>query len=425
MNHQREILLVTAREFRERVLSPAFLLSTFLVPLGLVLSMFLPQKLMNRSPEIKDVVVVSAAGMEVGEAVRTRLEKSQEEGGGFQATVILGELEPQESALKEKVLAGELDGYLFLPGDILASGKATYRAKNVSNFIDMTVVDRAITDAIRLQRLTGAGVPEAQREAMLARVELTSSRVVKDGDEGGGTEATFFLGYFVSFTLYMLIVLYGNAVMLSVLEEKSSRIVEVLLSSLEATHLMAGKILGIGGAALLQVGLWTMATVAVLLQPALLLIALSLPGDALSQLYVPWLLLPVFLLYLLLGFLLYAAVYAAIGSAFNQQQDAQQAAMVPTLILVVPILTVPAVAGNPDSPLAVALSLIPFTSPLVMPARVGAGDVSEWQLLLSLALLGAAVWGVTVLAGRIYRVGVLATGSRPTLVDLLRWARRG
>ncbi|MCK6529605.1 ABC transporter permease [Myxococcota bacterium] len=423
-------LLVATREFRERVLSRAYLLSTLLFPVLVLASVLLPSLLIRGLPsEARTLVVVDEAPLGVAAAVVEALAEPGSDGadgeGKVTATVRRAPLADVEEGLRADLAAERIDGYLWLPPDVADSGHVSYRARNVSNFQEMARIEAAVNDAVRQLRLASVGLSRDQAEALFRRVRLDAVRLGRDGQEGGGAEATFFVGFAISFALYMVIVLYGSLVMLSALEEKTSRVVEVVLSSIDASHLMAGKVLGIGAAALLQVGIWTVAGLTALAAAAPLALALSLPPGALDALRIAPGSLAAMLAYMLLGFFLYAAVFAAIGASVNTQQEAQQFAMLPTMILVVPLMMAPAISAAPDGALALTLSHLPFTSPLVMPARLGAADVAAWEVALSLALLVAATAGVAWLAGRIYRVGVLATGSRPGARELWRWVRHG
>jgi ABC-2 type transport system permease protein len=226
--------------------------------------------------------------------------------------------------------------------------------------------------------------------------------------------------------LYMTILLYAVAVMRATLEEKTSRVVEILVSSVKPSELMLGKILGVGSVGLTQLAVWvtlgilalTMGMPAIMAaQPDLLdpdTIAQALPGVGLSALFVGL---------FLGGYFIYSAVYAAVGAMCSTEEEAQQAHLPVMMLLIIPIMFLMPVIENPNSPMAVAASLVPFFSPVLMYARAATGAVPMWQIGTALALLIVGVWVVAWLAGRIYRVGILMQGKRPTLPELWRWVR--
>ncbi len=241
-------------------------------------------------------------------------------------------------------------------------------------------------------------------------------------------EASFFLAYAMWFLLYIAILLYGIQVMGSVVEEKTTRVIEVLTSSLRPFQLLAGKILGVGAVGLLQLGIWVgfgklmldqRVRVASLLgqgEEAAALANLSLPE-------VSFMTIAVFLAYFLLGYFLYAAMFAAVAAMVNSESEARQAQTPVVMLLVIPTILMIGILNNPDGSMAVALSLIPFTSPIGMPVRWAATPIAPAELAGSLAILVATVVAITWIAGRIYRVGILMYGKKPGIRELMRWVR--
>ena len=216
--------------------------------------------------------------------------------------------------------------------------------------------------------------------------------------------------------LYMTVLLYGVSVMRSVLEEKNSRILEVLLSSATSTELMVGKVLGVGAVGLTQIIVW------VVMAGAFALPALAMQPD-LSQLQVSPFVLAAFGVFFFLGYLLYSTIYAAIGAIVTTEQEGQQLNFVIVIPLVVSMMMLSAVVQTPDAPSVVWLSMVPFLSPVVMYARIVIQTPPLWQIALSLFLLIATIAGILVLCSRIYRVGILIYGKRPTLPEILKWLK--
>jgi ABC-2 type transport system permease protein len=255
-------------------------------------------------------------------------------------------------------------------------------------------------------------------------------RLLQPQGRGGGLSEgdPEFMGVFVgTMALYMVILLYAVAVMRATMEEKTGRIVEILVSSVRPGHLMLGKILGVGSVGLTQLAVWVgMGILAVTLglpaltaarpeaaaDPAFIAGALPGPGQA-----------ALFLALFLGGYFLYAGVYAAVGAMCSTEEEAQQAQFPVVILLALPVLFLMPVMEDPGSTLAVVASLVPFFTPILLYARVGTGDVPLWEVLAALFLLYGAVLAVAWVAGRVYRVGMLVQGKRPTLPELWRWVR--
>jgi ABC-2 type transport system permease protein len=227
----------------------------------------------------------------------------------------------------------------------------------------------------------------------------------------------------------MAILLYGVQVLGAVVEEKSTRIVEVLVSSLKPFQLLAGKVIGVGAVGLLQLGIWLAAGKLFLDRRADIARLMGQSDEAVAALgsvglpEVPFATIVVFLTYFLLGYFLYAAMFAAVAAMVNTEAEARQAQTPVVMLLVIPTVMMIGILNDPDGSLAVALGLVPFTSPIAMPVRWAAAPVPLDQLVLSVAILVATVLGITWVAGRIYRVGILAYGKKPGLKELVRWVK--
>jgi ABC-2 type transport system permease protein len=216
--------------------------------------------------------------------------------------------------------------------------------------------------------------------------------------------------------LYMTVLLYGVSVMRSVLEEKNSRILEVLLSSATSTELMIGKVLGVGAVGLTQIVVW------VVMAGAFALPSLAMQPD-LSQLQVSPAVLVAFGVFFFLGYMLYSTIYAAIGAIVTTEQEGQQLNFIIVIPLVISMMMLSAVVQTPDSPSVVWLSMVPFLAPVLMYARIVIQTPPLWQIALSLFLLIATIAGILVLCARIYRVGILIYGKRPNLPEILKWLK--
>jgi ABC-2 type transport system permease protein len=329
------------------------------------------------------------------------------------------------SALTKRIDAGELDGYLVLPADAAAGGLVVYRGTNASSTVDMSILEHSLRTAIVHARARGLGLDATQTSALLAPVAFDARQATAGGEEVTG-EAAFFVAYIISLLLYMGILLYGVTVMRAVVLEKSSRVMEVVVSCARPWDLMFGKVLGIGMLGLTQLGLWTAlaAVLAAFKGPILTRLlgpgaaSIAIPGVGAGQLVC-------IVVFFLGGYFLYSAIFAAVGAANDSERDAQQAQMPIMMVLIVASMCFPIISGAPRDPLAVVLTTIPFFSPVLMPMRVLLTPVPAWQLALSfVSLLGTialALWA----AARIFRVGILMYGKRSTLRELARWVREG
>jgi ABC-2 type transport system permease protein len=227
--------------------------------------------------------------------------------------------------------------------------------------------------------------------------------------------------------MYMAIFLYSVNVMRSVLEEKQTRIIEVLVSSLRPFQLLLGKVVGVGAVGLLQMGIWGVAAAALIRYRAAVFAAFKVPVAASSAIQLPAIaggMVALILAYFLLGYLLYSAMFAVVGASVSTDSEAQQAQMPVVMLLIPGILVFPAVLNDPAGSLSHVMGLVPFWSPIIMPIRAAASDVPPAELAASLAILAVTVVAVVWVAARIYRVGILMYGKRPGIAELVRWARQ-
>jgi ABC-2 type transport system permease protein len=327
-----------------------------------------------------------------------------------------GPAEARQAALKKEVLAGRLDGYVVLPAGALESATASYFGRSVSNRIDLRTMQRSLSDLLIGERLENAGLDSARIKKLTKELDLKTIQLSEKGErEDRG--AAIFVAVILMMILYTGILMWGQTVMTGVLEEKGSRVIEVLASGVPSTLLLAGKLLGIGAAGLTQLVVWTASLAALSLAPV------ATSSSFFSMPDLSPLVLVSFMLFFLLGFLLYAALYAAIGAAVNTVQEAQNFVFPVLLPLIGGLVCFPVVLESPESGLSVGLSLVPLISPLIMFLRILVLTPPLWQIALSLVLLVATIVAVLWLSARVYRVGILMYGKKPTFPELLRWVR--
>ncbi len=317
---------------------------------------------------------------------------------------------------KERIKA-----YLILDEQTLEKGVAEWRAQSVK--ADMVMREKIgvlLSRAATKERLKDRGVdPEIYEKARLRitvdphEAKEVETETSKDAGFNLAVSGVFF------FLIYISIFIYGAYIMRGVMEEKNNRIVEVLISSVRPIDLMLGKIIGIGLVGLTQYAIWGALAVLASLPGivAMLGMAEGLPP-------IPGLTIGAFILFFLLGYFLYAAIYAALAAPFNNEQEAQQLLMIPTMLLVLASTTWFFAFNQPNGTMAVVLSFFPLTSPLLMFMRISVQPPPAWQFALSVAILVASVWGMAWLAGRIYRIGILMYGKKPTIPEIFRWIRQ-
>ncbi|MGH7593684.1 MAG: ABC transporter permease, partial [Gemmatimonadales bacterium] len=319
-----------------------------------------------------------------------------------------------------------LDGVLVLTDSTLRTGKLEYLGSNTSALETMGRLEESVSKVLMTTRLEGAGVDPSIMIGAMTPADMRTVKVSDGKATGQSGAASFLIAYFMGFLLYMTILIYGQQTLTSVIEEKTTRIMEVLVSSLRPFEMLLGKILGVGLTGLLQLTIWVGSVFVVTSERAHLAGLLHISADAMQQLPIPSMsadLLAVFLLYFVLGFLLYGSLYAAVGSMFNTVQEAQQVATSITVIIMVGFFALFAVIKDPTGGLGVTMSFIPFFSPFVMPARWSLTTVPPIELVVSVVLSLAALLAVTWLAGRIYRTGILMYGKKPSVTEVFRWIR--
>ncbi|MBE2185945.1 MAG: ABC transporter permease [Rhodothermales bacterium] len=420
--------IVARSEFLRRVRSKMFLVSTLLVPLLIVGFGVAGGAMAVAAMETgtHNVGVVDSTGRVV-----TRFAQTER----FNVSTF-----PSEADVRQRLDDGRLDAYVVIPANVLdTTAVVRYVATRGAGLITQEQLRSEVNDAVRQLRLDAAGLsPEAQQ--LLKRTpRWEASERSGEGETASRAVAGAALGFGMGFVIYLVMLLYGQMVMMGVMEEKQHRVLEVMASSVRPFDLLMGKVLGIGAVGLVQMAVWlgAVATLGLFaggiaglfIDPASLNLPTGTSGDELlaaSGVTMPSIgpgLVVAFLAFFLGGYLLYASLFAAVGSAVEQQQDAQSLLLPLMMPVVLSFVALQAVLTNPDGPVAQALSLVPFFSPILMPARMAATDVPAWEVIVSLALLVAAFLGAIWLSARIYRVGILSYGKKPTLRDLARWVR--
>jgi ABC-2 type transport system permease protein len=415
----RQALVVARREFFERVRTRWFAVVTLLGPLAMVALIVIPVWLQVRSAE-------EGVRIKVVDRTPEQVHRYLQTEGSDVVHPLFKELAPPETTeaeLEALIRDEQIDGYLILPADLLSGGEARYRGDNATNMGLVKVIKEAVRLMVFRARAKSYRLDDMQIELLFKDVKFDSKQTTGRGEAKSGA-GSFFIGYAVMFVLYMAIILYAVSVLRSVVLEKTNRVVELVVSALKPQSLMLGKVLGAGLVGVVQLGVWAGMALLLFQFKSEVLGIFGLPD--LSVISFPSLHLAdilVIILYFLLGFFFYAALYAAIGAIVNSEQEAQQAQTPLMLLIMIPAVCVQIVANDPRGPVAAALTQIPFSSPVLMPMRYFLGAVSAAELLLSMALLFVALLGSVWVAGKVYRVGILMYGKRPSLAEIWRWIR--
>ena len=412
-----KIWAVIRREFVERVRQRWFWVMALLGPVFFAAIFLLPTLLMSKG-RIKHIAVVDGTTTSLGVEATTRLDSTRV----FRVVRVLAGPNVLDS-LAVQVDQKALDGFLII-SDSLVQGKAEYRASNVSSFAAQGTLENTLSSLVNRVRLEQAGVDPAVVDRAQVRLDLQTHKLTGGKLTGENAAQSFSLAYFMGIILYMAILLYGINVMSSVLEEKTTRIVEVLVSSLKPFQLMLGKVIGVGAVSLFQFVIWGISGRLIFSQRSRLLSGDMQGADQLFT--IPPVTLAtagVFLAYFIGGFMLYSAMFAAVGAMSSNEQEARQAQQPVSMLLVLSFISMFAMLNDPGSTFAVTLSMVPFTAPIAMPVRWAAGSLPLSEVALSLAILFVSIIAVTWIAARIYRVGILMTGKRPNIKELVRWVR--
>ncbi|MBE6200707.1 MAG: ABC transporter permease [Rikenellaceae bacterium] len=433
-----KIRIIAAREFNERVRKKSFIITTILMPLFFVALMFVPALMMNiKSDDVKEVIVVDQSGL-----IGDRLQPD----GQLTFT-------PSDRSFEElRNQQNEVFGILVVGQDIATNPSNLQLFAYESSTIN---IETAITDQVRTiiesEKLKEYNIEDI--DAILEAIKTPVSIQVKQLNESGEAQESssilnIALAYIFGFLIYMFVFLYGNMVLQGVIEEKSTKVMEVMVSSVKPFQLMMGKILGIASVAVTQFVIWVVfilvigagamsliggsEAVAAAAQggagvdPAALGVSMdSELASIIATVTAPGYLLRIlggFLIYFIGGYLLYAAMFAAVGSAVDNEKDTNNLQLPITIPLMLALFVMLSAMQEPHGPLAFWFSMIPFTSPIVMMVRLPYG-VPGWELALSIGLLIVTFVATVWLAGKIYRVGVFMYGKKPTFRELLKWAR--
>ena len=443
-----KLLAIIKREYLQRVRSRMFLVVTILGPLIVIGFGVVPRLIFNlKSGGPFRIAVVDETGR-MYERVRDAIERApddekDEEQPSATQTAQTAERDPAKQMraaqaleqpdyvveqvatggrttadvqreLNERVKRNELDAILVLPRDLLTTGEAEYFTRNTGDEDTKSYLRDRLSEAVAAQRMADEQIDPAHVRELSRRVKLNAQKA-----GGGSAGSSFALAFGVGFFIYLTILMYGQAVLGAVVEEKTTRITEMLFSSVDTFKLMIGKLLGVSLVALTQFTIWALAFTLLALRSA--------DAFASGGMHLPYIapsLIIYAALFFLLGYFLYATIYLLIGAMVTTAQEGGQLSMPIVFLIVIGFWLCVPVIRNPNSPLAVWASLVPFFAPITMLVRIVAGPPPFTQVVLSLALGFGTVLLLIWLAARVYRVGMLMYGKRASLPEVLRWVRQ-
>lgn len=428
-----KISLIINREYMERVKKKSFIISTLLMPVFMLALMAVPALIIMFSEGSKTTVVVSDESSVVAQALQS--------GDDVTFKTNTEPLTPDSLVARENV-----DAVLVIPADIITSRKAQVKlyCDGPSSMKTEGFITSQLNDIIEKERLKNYNIENLDKimEDVESDMTISTIRLDKDSEEATSSMLSYGLGIGMSFILYMFLLIYGQMVMTSIIDEKANRVLELVVSSVKPMQLMLGKIIGIGLVAITQIVIWgaLLTVMSAVILPMLISpetsaeIAALKAGqlDAVSDVDMVSALsmltnvgsvvgmIAVMTLFLVLGFLLYAAIFAAIGSAVDNINDASQLTSVATFPIIFGIIFGTVAAQDPTSGFAFWTSMIPFTSPMVMVSRIPYG-IPAWEIVLSLALLVLGFIAMVWVAGKVYRVGIFMYGKKPNIKEICRW----
>lgn len=419
----RKIWLIIKREYVTRVKTKGFVIGTLIVPLlGIGITALVVFMVGHQSNQALRFAIIDNAG---GFAPSVVGSLDQKLPSGQPMFVVTETIDRPASPgaiqddLRAKILSGRLDAYLLIPKDL--NQPAELHTKNPGNYALFGPLTAALNQALVKERLSARGIHVDDVRDIVQSADLQIIKVSKAGEsvERGQT-----MGVAVAlvFLLYISLLMYGIITMRSVLEEKTTRTMEVLISAVHPFQLLAGKILGVAGVAFTQFFIWSL-SLALLATYGAAIAAMAGAGAALASIHVPGALLASAGVYFFGGYFLYSAMFAAVGAACSNEQDAAQLQWIAMAPLVFTIMIYSMVLNDPASRSSIILSEIPFFSPLLMPLRISLQTPPAWQIALSIGLLLLSIVAVIYCSAKVYRVGILMYGKRPTLPEMVRWLR--
>jgi len=417
-----KLFLIIKREYMTRIRSRVFIISTILAPIIILALIFVPVLMTHYEGDQNYQIAIAD---QTGQVAQRLVEMNSSRYLAVDNTSI--------DSLKKMVINGSITGYIVINQDILNGNANPEMISSGSGGISLVSdVQNNLQTAIREALLSGINVNNDVKQIINRRVNLQTSKLTEQGEETQDTTVLFIVGYIMAFAIYTAMFTYGGIIMRGVLEEKTSRIIEIMASSAKPIELLIGKVIGVGAVGATQFVIWALLISSAATFGAPIIMQLVGGGGAAqsqaaaSSFQVPsippslWI---YFIFFFILGYLMYGALFAAVGSAADSETDIQQLMFPIILPIIIPIMLLGAVASNPDSTTAIVTSMIPLFAPILMIARLAITHVPWWQSIGSIVLMLLTFWLFMWLSSRIYRVGILMYGKKPSFKELARWIR--
>lgn len=417
------ILLVARREYLEQIRGRAFRLTTIMVPAVFALLIGIAYLSSIGLGSHRHLVIASNdAGL--ANAIRTELlrQKSSKQAEGSKKAkieVLAPATEADRLALQKQVQTKSIDGFLFVQTSPSAMPTATYTSASAADLTTNGRLNDAVDHAVVDQRLAGVGVGESETAALDKGVTIDTYQVRRDGSVvKSNALASFYKGYAMAILLSMTTVMYGLNVARSIIQEKTSRIFEVMLSIVKPGEMLGGKLIGVGAVGLTQILIWVVAAALILGSS---LAAAYLKGD--FEIHFSWVEAVMFPVYFILGYFLYSSLFSGIAATCETEQELQMYTPLAAVPVWLSFSVILVIINDPNSFWSVALSLFPPCAPIVMFLRMGSQIPPAWQFAVSIGLMVVSIWGILWVSARLYRIGILMYGKRATLPEILRWLR--
>ncbi len=445
----RKFFAIVRHEFKKIVLKWSFLIGTLLFPLLAGVLAMIPLIIFSLKGEPTKIAVADPSGniiprlqanlsserlMEKARQAASEqfkdFSKSQEEAMKNDAAMFMENivLVPYDTSgktvdqtrgdLLSKIKADEVDAYLIVPQSL--DQQFEFRSRKGGDFITNETFTDALNAAVRSQRLAEANISEERLKELSAKVKIDAKGIDETGAERD-TTGTFIAAFAIGLMIYITLTIYGQVIMGAVVEEKETRIAEILFSSARPFELMLGKLVGVGLAGLTQLSIW--------LSSAVVILGIAMSQTDLGPMLgmvptiTPFMLI-LFLVFFLLGFFIYASIFALIGSMVTSMQEGSQFAFPPILIMLAGFYFCFAVVRDPNSTLSVLVSMAPFLAPITMPVRILAEMPPYWQIGVAILVNAITIAGLVWVTARVYRVGMLMYGKRATIPEVLKWVRQ-
>lgn len=421
----RKIWLIVKREYITRVRTKAFILGTLALPLlsGAILMVSIFASGGPSGYSMKITILDEVGGL--GSPVQKALAQSRSSVHPLPQVVRIVEhpTAEDETYFDAQVASDDLDAVLVLPRGLMnGTAPAKFHARRMQALALLGPVERAVSDAVIGRRLQAEGQKGRAMENVFKQPQVQLVTPASDVKEEDSSETNFAIAIIAGMVLYMTLIVYGMSTMHSVMEEKSTRMIEILVSSIRPFDLLTGKILSVGAVALTQYLVWAV-TVGVLFASAASVTEMVRPGATVPGISISPMLLFYLVIFFLAGYFLYSALYAAAGAIVSTDEEARQVQMPLTLMILCSFMLFNVILNNPNSTLSIVLSMTPFLSPILMTLRVAMETPPLWQIVLALAFSIATTIYVIRISAKIYRVGILMYGKRPSIKEMRRWLR--